>query len=579
MKNRILCLLLVFALMLGICGMLASCNSDNGEEEEIPVNPEDLPEADRNTSKYYEYTWSTKTLNVELSEHSCKNELLPRVKRYLAGMDTSAADPIDEDIRYRNANADKVARTKINWTYLQDVDDYAWGANVSRIANESKNYSDKSADIYINFIYDIVSAQLQGAFANLRSTTMPGAKGKNYFEFTASDYNPAVDDEGYMYDLMNSLSFSTKKMYVLASDYFTDIVRAFFVVPVNIEMINGIDVTMVEKYNYDGNDKFDIEDFFQIIDKNEWNYDAVKVLSAAVAAEGDDPESEMDDTHGFVLGGMDSGIHGVGILYGSDVTVIQRTLDEATGFYQVSYPADAGSAPGTYGAFCDSLASLFTSPGVSVFSKWQGQADNYRSGDRIRELFCKNQVLFGGNICVGNLELGEYQQMNAEGSGFGVAPVPMYRVYDASIDVDANGVNRYYRTASHNIGKAAGISVSTNKFKECSAWLDYQSTHSTDILNDYYKTKLQYGIVGGGSSGGHNVDILEMLRNNVSTALDKCYDDAITNYFKAQLWRWCTMINDNRYQFTDVRTQYTAAVKLKEGYLAEIQSKYDSLPE
>ena len=47
MKNRILCLLLVFALMLGICGMLASCGGDNGGEEEIPVNPEDLPEADR----------------------------------------------------------------------------------------------------------------------------------------------------------------------------------------------------------------------------------------------------------------------------------------------------------------------------------------------------------------------------------------------------------------------------------------------------------------------------------------------------------------------------------------------------
>ena len=40
MKNRILCLLLVFALMLGICGMLASCGGDNGGEEEIPVNPE-----------------------------------------------------------------------------------------------------------------------------------------------------------------------------------------------------------------------------------------------------------------------------------------------------------------------------------------------------------------------------------------------------------------------------------------------------------------------------------------------------------------------------------------------------------
>ena len=214
MKNRILCLLLVFALMLGVCGMLASCggSSEPEGEKEIPVKEEDLPVGDRNTAKYYEYTWSTTTLNVELSEHSCAQELLPRVKRYLAGMDQTANDPIDEDIRYRNANADKVARTKINWTYLPDVADYAWGKNISRIANEAQSYSEKSADIYINFIYDMVCAQLQGAFANLRSTTMPNAAGKNYFEFTAAGYNANVDDEGYMYDLMNSLSFSTKKM-------------------------------------------------------------------------------------------------------------------------------------------------------------------------------------------------------------------------------------------------------------------------------------------------------------------------------------------------------------------------------
>ena len=567
MNKRILCLLLVFALMLGACAMLASCGKKG--EEETPRDPSEFDEQDRNVSKYYEYTWSTTSLNVELSEHSCAQELIPRVRRYLAGQDASANDPIDEDVRRRNGNAEKVTRTKINYTYLQDIDTYAWGKNISRIANESKSYSDTSADIYINFIYDMVGAQLQGAFANLRSTSMYNATGINFFEFTASDYDAATDDEGYMYDLMNSLSFSTRKMYVLTSDYLTDVVRAFFVVPVNIEMVNGIDVTMVERYDYDQNGVFDIEDFFGIVWNYDWNYEAVKVLSQAVANQVGEEPSLMDDTHGFALGTGVSGIHGVGILYGTDVEIIDRTLNNVTGYYEVSYPESAGA----YGDFCDALASLFETPGVTNIA---GGSTSNTPSMKITQLFANNQILLGGVICAGNLEQTEYQTMNAEGQGFGVAPVPMYREFNAAIDVDANNQNRYYRTASHNIAKCAGISVATTKFKQCSAWLDYQSTHSTDILNQYYEDKLQYAFAG---NNPHNVKVLEVLRNNVSTALDKCYDDAVKAYSGQTDMRWCYLIRKAQWKPLEIRTDYSAAVELKAAFLQQIQDKYDKLPE
>lgn len=569
MNKRILCLILVLAMMLSACAMLASC--DGGKKDDvIPVDPSTWDDEDKNNSKYYDYTWSTKTLNVELSEHTCSQELISRVRRYLAGGDSTANDPIDEDVRRRNANAENVTRTKINYNYLPDIATYKWGANVQRIANESKSYSDTSADIYINFIYDMVGASLQGAFANLRSLKMYGSENINYFEFTASDYNPVVDDEGYMYDLMNSLSFSTRKMYVLTSDYLTDVVRAFFVVPVNIGMINSIDVTMVNDYNYDGDDKFDIEDFFNIISNNDWNYDAVKVLSTAVAEQvGEEPDL-MKDTHGFALGSAVSGIHGVGILYGSDVEIISRDLNEVTGYYDVSYPSSAG----TYGEFADALASLFSTKGVTNIAS--GSLTDTPSM-RITQLFAADQMLLGGVICAGNLEQKEYQDMNAEGQGFGVAPVPMWREFDESIDIDANKQNRYYRTASHNIAKCAGISVATTKFRQASAWLDYQSTHSTDILNQYYVDKLQYAFAG---NNPHNVEVLAMLRENVSTALDKCYDDAIKTYAGQVDMRWCVLIRrEGSWIHDDIRTSYTTAVELKEAFLEQIQEKYNKLPE
>ena len=578
MTKRILCLLLAFVMLFGVCATLASCQPDepvdpNYKDEGDRTDDEFDNEADKAVSKYYDYTWSTTNLNVEISEHTAEGELISRTKRYLAGEDPNAKDALDEDVRKRNSNAEKVTRTKIKYNYLPDIAANGWGDNIERIVNASKSYSDKSADVYINFIYDMVGASLLGAFANLKSVTMPGSNGINYFEFAAGDYSPVVDDEGYMYDLMNSLSFSTKKVYVLTSDYLIDTVRAFFVVPVNLKMVNGIDVTMVERYDYDQNGVFDTNDFFNIIWENDWNYEAVKVLSAAVAVQVGETSNLMNDTHGFALGSGKSGIHGVGILYGSDVEIITRELGD-DGFYKVYYPASAEDSG--YAQFCDALAELFSSKGVTNVDK---ETSTHTCADYIEDLFVADQLLLGGIICAGNLEKTGYQEMKTDlDGGFGVAPVPMYREFDQTKDIDEYDRNRYYRTASHNIAKCAAISVVTTKFKQASAWLDYQSTHSSDILDTYYEEKLQYAIAGGLTDGAmENVKVLGMLRENVSTALDKCYDDAIKAYSQVDK-RWCALIRTADWKI-DIRSEYNAAVQVKQDWLKSIQEKYNYLPE
>ena len=528
--------------------------------------------SDAMVAKYYEYTWSTTNLNVEISEHSANGELVSRTRRYLAGGDASATEPIDAEVRTRNARAEAVTRTKINYIYLPDVATNAWGKSMDRIAKEAK--AGAGADIYVNFIYDMVGASLQKAFANLRSTTMYGASGKNYFEFTEAGYDADVDDEGYMYDLMNSLSLSTEKMYILASDYMMDTVRAFFVTPVNIEMINSIDPSMVEMEGYgNGDGYYGIDEFYEEVIWNcKWDYDAVKAFSIAVAVQaGETPRFEVDsgDVFGFALGSTVSNIHSAGMLYSTDVQIIRRELGD-DGFYDVYYYESAEDSG--YAQFCDALADLFSTGGV--YSVDIGTT-TYTPEMKITEKFAANQLLFGGVICAGNLELPEYQSMNATGAGFAIAPVPMYREFDWDHDVDNNGQNRYYRTGVYNIAKVAGISYSTTKFKQASAWLDYQSTHSTDILNKYFEDKLQYST--GWGDDQHSVDVLVMLRDNVSTALDKTYDDAIKAYSGID-YRWCYIVRSAKYQEYDISTRYTAAVQVKQDYLNMIAEAFEDLP-
>ena len=573
MKKRIICLLLALALMLGICGMLASCGGGPTGEGGGERDEGDFEGDDKNVSKYYDYTWGTTSLRVEMSDHSSKDLLVSRVKRYLSGED-AGDDRIDELISFRNGQAENVTRTDIQYKYLQDIPTYGWGSNISRIARESQSYSETSADIYVNFIFDLVAASLQGAFANLKSVQMPGSVGVNYFEFMSpgenNEYNAAVDDEGYMYDLMHSLSFSTKKMYVLASDYFTDVMRSFFSVPVNIAMINGIDPYMVGEYNYIDDGKFDIDDFFKIVWNYNWNYEAVKALSLAVYDPAGATPDPTVDVNGFLLGDPD---HAVGMLYGTDVEIITRTLNPITGLYEVEYPEYCES----YTNVALALSDLFSSTGIGLMPA-TGSTATTISSYHIRQSFISDRCLFGSVVMAGNLEHTDYQMMNAEGEGgFGVAPVPMYRAFDEAKDVDKNGKNIYYRTAPHNIAKVAAISVATSKYKQCVAWLDYQSTHSSEILNTYYEDILMYQIAGNNEN---NILVLDMLRDNATTALDKIYDDAIyrveTSPNKNVDARWCRLLRDAKYKLDDVRVKYSNAVSIKEDALEEIYKKYNS---
>ena len=512
-----------------------------------------------------DYGWIRTALNVELSEHTCSGQLVSGTRRYLAGGAPAANDPIDKAIRDRNKAAEAYTKTKINYNYLPDVPTYGWGKNMTRIYNESLSYSDTSADIYVNFMYDLIAASLGGNFANLNSVKFEGNERENYFRFTAEDYNPTADDEGYMYDLMKSMSLSSRKMFVLASDYLSDVSRAFFVVPVNLKMLGDIKVKSVKQYDYDGNNKFDTEDFFNIIWSNDWNFEAVKALSAAVAKQVGETPDLMADTHGFALGSTVSGIHGSAILYGSNIQFAQLELNETTDTYDVSYPRDMGA----YGDFCKALADLFSTEGVTNIN--EGSISNTPSM-KIAKLFASDQMLLGGIICAGNLEQNEYQDMISKGDGFGVAPVPIYRAFDESLDLDENGRNRYYHTAVYSVAKCASIAYRTTKFEQCTAWLNYQTVNSVDVMEEYW-----HKVVGNYES---NVEVMTMLRDNVRSVLDKSLDDQIRLLSTKTEMRWDHRIRRNGTWIqseNEIKHDYEGAIMDKFAVVDHIRRDFERL--
>ena len=479
--------------------------------------------------------------------------------------------------------------------------------------------------MYCNFVYDMVAVSLKGSFANLLSTTMyedgHELAGLNYFAFS-DDLNLEDTGDGYMMDYMRSLTLSKFKMYCLSSNYFTDMVRAFLVVPVNIGLLETLQTSgsydkttgkgdfladRVTTLTPDGyvETNYTIEDFYQLVYDKEWNYENLAKFSEAIFQEGADGDENQDlrDTVGFALG-TGSGLPASGMLYTTSITIIDRKYDAAKGDYTYAYPyaiqngegADAEfvmSKEGTHEeliTFCNNLTNLFNQKGIICV----GASDKHNYGDTelkaIRARFATNNVLFGGVICLGSLEYDEYKAMNGQGgSGYGIVPVPLYRtnyVDEATGEVKVDD----YLTQIHNIGRIGAISYTTEKFAQCTAYLDYQSTHSTEILNEYYDYKLQYDVVGTGVKG--NVEMLNYIRANVRSSFDKAFEDALGRFYNAtddqsMKQQWHTMIKDAHYgstttnapQALDMASSYDSVTPVKAWRLYNLENSiYPTLP-
>ena len=374
--------------------------------------------------------------------------------------------------------------------------------------------------MYSLFVYDMVGALLRGCFTNIKGN----AHGENYFRFLESDYDyynlndvPAdADDEGFMIEYMNSMTLSSKKMYLIASDYFTDLVRAFFVVPVNIKLLEENATAVTGDADGDG-ETGTYADLIHIVENRGWNYELLKAYCDEVATENADGVVDLEGIVGFAISGS-SGLSSSGLLYTTPITIINRHGNNITD-YTYSYPDTNAQLTD----FCEKLAVLMSSDGAFVYGGGGGTA----SLDTIRVAFANNHVLFGGVICVGSLEDEVYQRMRQDG-GFGVVPVPLYS--DTYVTTSGATAEVNYLTQIHNIGRIGGIAASSTEFSQCTAYLNDLSTNSTDILNEYYEWKLSVGVVGGTSAGDANAQMLNFIRSNVRSAFDKVFEDALGIY-------------------------------------------------
>jgi len=527
----------------------------------------------------YDYTWSQTDIIVKLTNSSNSNELSSGCKRYYAGADTSAFADIDTAIRARNQFAQKEANVKVKYRYIEESDNKGWGASISDMIKDINSGSHDIPDIYCNFAYDMTCASLRGCFANLlKDADKTGKDRTNFFRFIEDDYTTVITDpedyfdssvgEGYFYQYMRSLSLTPDtKLYCLASDYTLDVMRAFLVMPVNVGIINGLTLAGVGENpvikDYDNSGEHDIDDFYKLVWDGGWNYDALAAYAAAAYEPGSDATKPNTDLSDSVVGlalGKGSGLTSSGLLYTTSVKILQK---DGTSY---KYP-ETNSGLNDFATKLFNLVNGGASAGICVVNGEEGKA--VVSGvktelEAIRSRFASGNVLFGGIIAVGSLEDKIYQDMSVDGGqGFGVVPVPMYK---------AEGEE--YKTLVHNIAKIVAISKVSTKFSQCSAFLDYQSRSSENILKGYYDMFL--------SGTADNAKMLNFIKNHANDCFDKTFEDIVSNYAgeteaDAMSTRFHGYIQNQDYKVSSFDSVYKAAASNKAKYLGQVLDAWAKL--
>ncbi len=538
----------------------------------------------------FNFPWLTTggaNLTFEMTENSNGQELPSGCKNWMAGETTGSASMTEQAAAERNENMFLSTKISVTYKYLPDNDSsYGWGANYNRIQTEQGkgNYY----DMYCNFVYDLMGASLLGCFANLKTSTFDYDKDgtpDNYFEFYGvEDYGATVGDTtGYMYEYMTSLSIDERKMYLLASDYFIDLIRAYYCIPVDVAMLEDLaskDVLGLGRANT-------ISDFVDAIEDGKWTYE---LLLKYCAQYGD--STVGSEKKGFAI--AQHSLSAAGLLYTSSVRFFtDERKDPNSDFVHnpeaENSPYHYADENATLEAFANALDAMVRSSGVVRFTK----NDKLSLGSNllaIRQQFSEHKVLFGGVILLGSLEYKDYQDMKTDGGrGFLVVPVPLYTDYDEA-------TNNVYSTQVHNVGRIGAISQKTKKFVECSAFLDYQSTHSRSVRDTYYNYDLLYSVVGGSDTEILNANkaMLDLLRDSVITGFDKAYEDSSALFSpndqvnlgtegvdKFINLKWHDIFDKGDYQrASSIRTYYTALKPAKENCMKKLfNSGYTMLPE
>jgi len=537
-------IILLCMMMLLCVVLLCSCGDEKTTTTVTPSGPSQSTRPGdqpiEGADKWDDVNFGDDTIRLQLSRYD-DAELMSGAKKYMQGPDGPSSDKVQNLVYTRNLEATGVLGLNVEYYYI----DKGWGLASGTIIDTEKNAASKP-DMYCDMIYDMMKATLDGCFRNLYTmttdyVTADGGQG-GYFEFpedTDASGNPL--ESAYLSDFMAGLTFSSDKMYLLGSQYYIDLIRAMMVLPVNIDMYDT---------KYDS-----IDQFYQDVIDGKWTWDYLMNVSQKIYNDRTGDGNSMDDILGFAaetLGGKSAS----GMVYSTNINIVEVD-DKRNGLYSFTYNINNKQL---YDIF-DKIAQVFSSDGVSL----SDNADLQTQMNDILNAFASGTLLFGGCAMMGVVEAETYQEMEQQ---FGLVPIPKLRE-----DLE-------YNTLIHNVGKCGAISLSTTKPRQISAFIQYCSENSGDVVNEYYNYAMKYKY----TSDAGTAEMLDLIYENIVSIREKALDDLLSaSNGDAKTYAWHYMLmgaegNKNYQSNADqIASVYETAIRIKQSVIGQLLTKWKNL--
>ena len=536
MKKYIRFLALALALVLSL-GILASCNGGGGGNTQTGDRGED--------GSWDDVDFGNKELKVMVSANEPNETTLGASVVYTKGPDVTSSDNVLKAVYERNREVANLLNINVkyetnNLSYsgvLEDIEKLVQGTN--------------SPDIYVNDIYGILRAMFNGYLQNLLNfgKNPDGTDVQNFFDFTY---------DGWYADYMKGATLDATKQYIMAGDYFIDLVRFAWCIFVNVTEFDATFSELQDWQNYDYTAR-------RIDFAGEWTYDDLITLSGKAHIDSANKGvTDLDDQRiGFLLNSVIDRV----AIFGSGLSCIEwHNADGSLASQGYGTPVIVGAeGMGTNPATLNMLTDVVTEYKKLYRGAGVLPTATLATSNAVKEAtdqFINGKAIFAGII------LGEMESPTMREVKFtrGVLPFPKY-----------NESQEKFLTIVHDQAEVGAILVTAKSPTMASAYMQALNEKSHKVLTEYYENslKVKYNTAGD-SEGG-----VRLMIDKIYETIDSPFESLITNYICNQastdtsnISLYSYMTQDAQTGGTQFSTKYKAAVNALQSALNGLYSLY-----
>ena len=493
------------------------------------------------------YAAANKTLKFRLDSFTSP-ERIAQNDVYLAGPDEveeGVSSTIAQMVYWRNHNAMNDLGVTVEYSYM----DKGWDAQSAEIVTLVQGNAADAPDLFVNMVFDLnIALKTQGVFKDIWH--IPGS----FFDWSAS---------GWMKDWMESYSFTGDRAYVLAGDYFLDILRAMSVLPFNLTMMDA-NADKLASAICEPDEPLQAGEnlstrFFDFVEEENWTWEVLGRLCEAIWVDTDGSGADsIGDTLGFVTDRY-SGMPAALILFSTGEELTTTSKDETTGQNWIYINEDSTAL----GRIFDAVKGVVEGSGSFITCDTTSQGATIdQPGIAYHQIkFSEDTLLFCGPQLLGALEGDAFQQMQ---STYSVVPLPK---------VDAT---KEYNTIVHNTADCGAINVNANpqKTRVVSAYLQHCVENSWDIRDEFLQTVTKYRTTTYNQGTSR---MLDLIYDHLTNARDKGIEDAAE---RRSGERYHGKMKDNEFLWgsADVVSWFESNRATKQGRVDDVLEKWYQLP-